>query len=840
LLFERNLAGVYVMRTDGHLLECNEAFAGIFGYASRGELLGEQPFAAYRGTPAWERFIARVREERTLPNLEAETRRRDGSKLWILAYVWLVDGPDGVPLMEGTVVDITERKQAEEDRTRSLRAQAALAETSRSLLSTLELEGLLEKVLQTARDAIPAAEKGSIVLWDEASRSLRVSATSGYQDPRVRDTRFPVTRGYAARAAKLREALVIPDARADPEIRYDGDVAEILSIQSALAAPLIARDQLFGVLTLDSDRIAAFTSEDATLLVAFASQAAMAIHNARLYERMRASEDRFARAFRASPAAITISTLSGGRYVDVNEAFVRLIGAPHAEIVGKTSLELGVWANAGDRWRMAETLTREGSLRDMASQLKTRLGEVRDVLISAEIIELEHEKCILALSHDITERRRAEAQITRLAYHDALTGLPNRVLFKDRLAQAIARAERQERVLAVLFLDLDHFKIVNDTLGHSAGDQLLQQVAERLSGELRKDDTVARAAGDEFTVLLAEISQPEDASRMAQKLLHSLSRPLLVSGHELFVTASIGVALFPADGHNGETLLQSADAAMYRAKEIGRSNYQLCTPGMNDRALERMAIENGLRLGLARGEFSLHYQPFIEAASGRIVGTEALVRWNHPEKGLLEADAFIPVAEASRLVVPLGEWVLRTACRQLMAWQAAGAGPLRMAVNLSARQFQQQDLPAVVRRILEETQVAPACLELEITETVAMHNVEWTAGVLRSLREMGVAIAIDDFGIGQSSLSYLRDFSISTLKIDRSFIRDVLSDPDDAAIVRVVIALAHGLRLKVIAEGVETQAQLDFLKQAGCHELQGYVFGRPCPAQELTATLVAG
>jgi diguanylate cyclase (GGDEF)-like protein/PAS domain S-box-containing protein len=563
----------------------------------------------------------------------------------------------------------------------------------------------------------------------------------------------------------------------------------------------------------------------------------MAIHNARLYEQMRSSEERFARAFRASPAAITISTLSDGTYVDVNEAFESLISRRRDEIVGKTSLDLGIWENSADRWRMARMVASAGSLRDMPVQFRSSTGEVRDVLISAETINLEGEACILALSHDITERKRAEEQITHLAYHDALTGLPNRTLFKDRLTQCLARARRQDRPLAVLFLDLDHFKFINDTLGHNLGDELLQEVSRRLAGCVRQDDTVARVAGDEFTVLLAEISHAENAGRLAQKIIEAVARPMVLEGHELFVTASLGVALYPGDGEDGEALMKSADAAMYRAKELGRNNYQLCTPGMTSRALERMSLEGQLRQALARSEFVLHYQPIVSLESGRVVGTEALVRWQPPGRDLVPPDAFIPAAEDNRLIIPLGEWVLREACHQLAVWRELGLENLRVSVNLSARQFQQRNLPRAVRRILEETEVPADRIDLEITESVAMQNAEWTAGTLRALREMGVSIAIDDFGIGQSSLSYLKHFPLSTLKIDRSFIRNLLSNSEDEAIVRAVIALAHSLKLKVIAEGVETPAQLAFLRNAGCEEFQGFVFAPPSPPSEIDELL---
>jgi diguanylate cyclase (GGDEF)-like protein len=438
---------------------------------------------------------------------------------------------------------------------------------------------------------------------------------------------------------------------------------------------------------------------------------------------------------------------------------------------------------------------------------------------------------------DITERRRAEETVQFQAYHDALTGLPNRLLLEDRMAQALVHARRRHSPVAVIFLDVDHFKLINDTLGHATGDRLLKGIAERLQVTVRREDTVARLGGDEFTILFTELSHNDDAARTAEKILNAFTAPFVVDGRELYVTASIGVALFPTDGEDPDTLLRNADSAMYRAKEAGRHNYQLCTPGMNLRALERMTLEHALRRALDREEFVLHYQPFVSLASQRVVGIEALVRWNHPERGLLHPEVFIPIAEESRLIVPLGEWVLSTAARQLGEWRADGHERLRMAVNISARQLQQQTLVKAVVAAVEAGGIPPGCLELEITESATMQNLEWTQRVLRDLRERGVRISIDDFGTGQSSLSYLKHFPLSTLKIDRSFVRDIAVDQDDEAIVRAVIALAHILKLTVVAEGVETAAQHSFLREAGCEEGQGYLFSRPLPAAALLERL---
>ncbi|HEX8409551.1 MAG TPA: EAL domain-containing protein [Thermoanaerobaculia bacterium] len=431
---------------------------------------------------------------------------------------------------------------------------------------------------------------------------------------------------------------------------------------------------------------------------------------------------------------------------------------------------------------------------------------------------------IISVSRDISERRRAEEQIEYQAYHDALTGLPNRLLFRDRLTIALAHAKRQQTSLVVMFLDLDGFKIVNDTLGHSLGDELLRVFAARLRSVVREGDTIARMGGDEFTVLLTDLKNDDDASRIAQKLLETVALPAGVEGHELYVTTSIGIAIYPNDGDTAELLLKNADLAMYRAKELGRNSYQLCTPAMNSRAAERLSAENALRRALEREELVLHYQPLVHLKSRETAGMEALLRWNRPGYGLVPPASFIPIAEETRMIVPIGEWVLRQACLQARKWPS-----LRMAVNLSPRQFQQSDLCDVVSRALAESGLDPRLLELEITESTAMLNSERTIATLAELRELGVRIALDDFGTGHSSLSYLRRFPIDRVKIDREFVAEIDKSRSNRAIVSAIVTMAHGLDLAVTAEGVETEEQVEFLREQKCEEVQGFLYGRPAP-----------
>jgi len=431
---------------------------------------------------------------------------------------------------------------------------------------------------------------------------------------------------------------------------------------------------------------------------------------------------------------------------------------------------------------------------------------------------------IISVSRDVSERRRAEELIEYQAYHDALTGLPNRLLFRDRLTIALAHAKRQQTSLVVMFLDLDRFKIVNDTLGHSLGDDLLRAVAARLRSVVREGDTIARMGGDEFTILLSDMENDSDASRIAQKLLDTVALPVRVEGHELYATTSLGIAIYPNDGDTAELLLKNADLAMYRAKELGRNSYQLCTPAMNSRAAERLSAENALRRALERQELVLHYQPLVHLKSRVTAGMEALLRWNRPGYGLVPPGSFIGIAEETRMIVPIGEWVLRQACLQARQWPS-----LRIAVNLSPRQFQQSDLCDVVSRALEESGLDPRLLELEITESTAMLNSQRTIATLTGLRELGVRIALDDFGTGHSSLSYLRRFPIDRVKIDREFISEIDKSRSNRAIVAAIVTMAHGLDLSVTAEGVETEEQVEFLREQKCEEVQGFLYGRPAP-----------
>jgi len=476
-----------------------------------------------------------------------------------------------------------------------------------------------------------------------------------------------------------------------------------------------------------------------------------------------------------------------------------------------------------------ETIKYINSHRDEKSsdELRLKNGKVFD-RYSAPLVDSKSQyRGRVWYFRDITDRKLAEERVQFLAYYDALTGLPNRTLLQDRLLHALAEARRHKYKVALLFLDLDRFKDINDLLGHSVGDLLLQEVAKRLKTSGREQDTVARLGGDEFLITLTHVKDLPDAAVAAERFMDAMTAEFVVQGHSLSIGCSVGVSVFPEHGADVETLIKNADAAMYSAKESGRNSFRFFTQDMSAQVVERLNLEKGLRLALAKEELFLMYQPQMDIATGRITGLEALLRWRHPELGLVPPDKFIRIAENSGLIVPIGEWVLRTACSQAQKWQNEGLPAVTVAVNVSAVQFRQEDFCARVRRVLHETGLTPKYLELELTEGLLLENADLTLSVVQQLKAMGLTLAIDDFGTGYSSFSYLRQFRVSNLKIDRSFIRDVAVNPDDAAITAAIISLAKSLRLKVIAEGVENEAQMSFLRAHQCDEIQGYYFSKP-------------
>ncbi|WP_296952516.1 EAL domain-containing protein [uncultured Massilia sp.] len=528
------------------------------------------------------------------------------------------------------------------------------------------------------------------------------------------------------------------------------------------------------------------------------------------------------------------------RFVAVTGDFTEKSGVGVQRVLGKRRWEyVPALADSELGREHRATLEAHAPFRNLEYRAIDDDGEERWFCINGQPVFDEHGRFTgyRGTGSDITARKMTEQRVHHVAQHDVLTGLPNRSLLQDRLGQAVAWANRSGQQVWVMLIDLDRFKFVNDSMGHKAGDVLLMTVAARLRAALRDSDTVARLSGDEFVVILSEHRDEPLSADIVQRLMDSVAQPVMLGTKEFFVTCSIGVAVYPSDGTPAETLIEHADIAMYCAKKLGRNNFQFYTPAMNEESLERVRIEGALRNALERNEFVLHYQPQVDLKTGHIVGMEALIRWRHPELGMVPPTRFVSVAEDTGLIVQIGAWVMRAACAQNKAWQDAGLGRLRVAVNLSARQFGAPDLLHSIESVLADTGLDPACLELELTESLFMSDVTPAVELLHRMKSLGVNLSIDDFGTGYSSFSYLSRFPIDVLKIDRSFVNDITHDANDAAIVASIIALAHNLRLSVIAEGVETAEQLDYLRHQGCDEMQGYYFSRPLPAHEFEQLL---
>jgi diguanylate cyclase (GGDEF)-like protein/PAS domain S-box-containing protein len=544
--------------------------------------------------------------------------------------------------------------------------------------------------------------------------------------------------------------------------------------------------------------------------------------------------------------AVICTDVSGG-ITFLNVVAERMTGWSFQEAAGRPMTE--VCRILDDRSRGPTLIpTGSASSQDMAERPVSNSSLVRrdgfEIPVEDSVAPIRnregHSIGTVVVFRDVSAARAMSLEMIHSAEHDFLTGLPNRTLFNDRLAQGIAVARRSKRLLAVLFLDLDGFKHINDSLGHQTGDKVIQSIARRLVNCARCSDTVSRQGGDEFIVLLYDLERAEDAAIAARRMLETIAEPHSIEGHDLHVTASVGIGVYPDDGEDAETLIKSADTAMYQAKENGRHGYQFFRPAMKDRAVERQSIEEGLRCGLERHEFVLHYQPKINFATGAITGAEALLRWRHPTRGWVSPAQFIPVAEDCGVILAIGNWVLRQACDQAKAWLDAGLPATTIAVNVSANEFRHENFLKGLVTILRETGLDPRSLELELTESVLMRHAESATAMLHAVRARGVQVAIDDFGTGYSSLSYLQKFPVDALKIDQSFVGRITTTGDDASIVTAVISMARSLRLRVVAEGVETLAQLEFLKARLCDEAQGYYFSRPVPPQQFAHLLRTG
>ncbi|MDB5902332.1 MAG: diguanylate cyclase [Betaproteobacteria bacterium] len=837
--------GIVIRDAGGRIVACNASAERILG-RSIAELRGSLEFKAEwepireDGSPiAPDEHPASValRSGKARTDEVLGFRGRDGTVTWLSLSAQPLFAP-GSAVPSGVVtslVDITQRKQAQ--------ARLAMEHAITRVLAEADtVPAAMSAILRIACETLGFAY-GSCWERDDRDDAIREVAAWTEDDAQVqafaassrRRLRTLRPEGLMGRVWGAREPIWFTDVTQEPTFRR-AELAARAGLRGAFSFPIVYDGQVFAAIECFSRGTRAPDDVFLASVNAISGQIGLFMQRQKAEEKSQLA----ANAMKHTADGIAIYD-SSRRIVFVNEAFSAITGYHGDEAIGKRPEFLRSGDDDALYEQVWDTVRETGHWRGEVKR-RRKSGELYPELRSVSAVsdkggDVTHYVTVFS---DIARFKEYEARLQFLAHHDALTNLPNRVLFHDRCSDAFLRAQRHGGLAAVLFVDLDRFKAINDSLGHHTGDTLLQAVAARLRGCVRASDVIARAGGDEFTILLDELRTPEDAAAVAQKILAALVRPFALAGHELFVSASVGISCYPADGTDTQTLLKNADAAMYRAKEEGRDAYRFFSSDMNAHALETLLLASSLRQVLERDELLLHYQPRVELATRRVTGVEALVRWQRPGIGLVSPAQFIPLAEETGLIVPIGDWVIRTACTQLRAWQHAGLPRMQMAVNLSARQLSEPGIAGRIAAIISETDIDPCCLELEITESMVMQDPANTATVLKDLSAIGVSIAIDDFGTGYSSLSYLKRFPIDCLKIDQSFVRGVPVDADDAAITRTIVAMAKSLSLRVIAEGVEEDEQRAFLEREGCHEAQGYLFSKPRPAQEIEPLLRAG
>jgi PAS domain S-box-containing protein len=721
------------------------------------------------------------------------------------------------------------------------------------------LHEVLDKLVVFATSLV---ESDSCFVYVREGEDLILRASKNPHQEILNRLKLKIGEGITGWVAEHRQTVAIgTNAWKDPRFKGVSDLPED-RFESFLSVPILTRGRAVGVINLQDRKPHKYTAREIASISTMGAFVGAEIEMVRLevesaqdLAERRKAEDRFYKAFNANPGPIAIATIPEERYLDVNESFLLATGFQRDEVIGRTSADLHFWTCPEERGRLMETLSEQGRVRDVEITFGTKSGEKRTGLESAEIIDIGGQACMLAILKDITELKQAQEKLVHDAFHDSLTNLPNRALFLDRLERTVARAKRhKDYKFAVLFIDIDRFKVVNDSLGHNAGDELIIEVSRRILNTLRledvisrpatphsltsewttKDDTLARLGGDEFTVLLDDLRSPTDSIRVASRIQQSFAEPFLIGGQEVFTTASIGIAASSQSYTSAADVLRDADIAMYRAKVQGKARCEVFDQATHDQAVGRLKLETDLRRALERGEFRVYYQPIVSLASGAVAGFEALVRWDRPGVGIVAPEEFIGVAEEMGLIVFIGNWVLRKACEQAHRWHLANPGRplLTMSVNVSGRQFKQPDIVEQVEKVVRETQVEPTTIKLEVTETVTMDNAEKTIRVVQGLKNLGVRLSIDDFGTGYSSLSYLRRFPMSTLKIDRSFVHNLPSNPENLEIVRTILTLARSLGMDVVAEGAETADEIEHLKALDCDFGQGYFFSKPVDSEQ--------
>jgi diguanylate cyclase (GGDEF)-like protein/PAS domain S-box-containing protein len=720
----------------------------------------------------------------------------------------------------------------ESDLQRRNQAMERLVLAVQELSLAEDLEGVMRVVRRAARE-LTGADGATFVLRDGDKCFY---AEENAIAPLWKGQRFPMKACVSGWVMLNQESAIIEDIYSDPRIPVD---AYRPTFVKSLAMVPIRKEAPLGAIGNYWARRHRATSKETELLEALANTTAVALERIDEIARRKEAERKYRRIFEDAVVGIFQSTPEG-QYVHANRALAEMYGysSPEQLMAEMKDISHQLLVEPTDYEELMRRLKEHGAVRNFETQIHCKDGTQRWILANVQAIRDSTGKVLRkeGTIQDVTDRKAAESRVRFLAYYDALTELPNRTLLQDRLTKAMASARRHGEKVAVLFLDVDRFKTINDSLGHSVGDLLLKALADRLAETAREQDTVARLGGDEFVVVLTGVKDTADVVIAADRLLKAVCREFSIRQHVLSITCSIGISLSPEHGDDPEALLKNADAAMYSAKERMNS-FQFFTLEMNDRAIERLTLENGLRSALEKKELFLAYQPLVDLSTQRIAGAEALLRWQHPTLGVVPPMKFIPIAENSGLIIPIGEWVLRTACTQAREWQKQGLHDFSVAVNVSAVQFRQENFLQLVRRILEDTGLPVHCLELELTESLLISNAELTVQTLKELKSMGIKLSIDDFGTGYSSLSYLRQFPLNKLKIDRSFVNALSTDSRDTALTATIINMAKALNLTVIAEGVETPDQIRFLQSHSCEEAQGYYFGKPVSAAEFTVML---
>jgi diguanylate cyclase (GGDEF)-like protein/PAS domain S-box-containing protein len=823
----------------------NAGYQTLFGYGAEETKPGPESWYDHIHPEDKERVVASIHAVLDgggqAWSAEYRFRRRDGAyaEVFDRGFVVRDEGARAVRMI-GAMVDMTERKRAEAERARIGRMYASLT----ALNELVARAKSPAELLQGACDIAVASGEFSYALArmvGEDKRVAHVVAHSGarypswLERPLELDPASPDTGSVVARALAAGSPVIATGEAMQASAflrRFAGDTGT----QAAGAYPLWRGQACAGALLLCSGNASAFEGEMHGLLERMARDVSHGLDALAADEALQ----RFRLALDQSGDMVVLIDCENLRYVDVNDTYCRLLGYRREEVVGQDVTKFVTTPRQELEASYAALLADPEGTGSQQGQYRRKDGALIPFESTRRVVRSGGRAMIVAVSRDVTERKRYESRIEHLANFDALTDLPNRNLLRDRVEQAIAHARRTGGHVGLMFVDLDQFKLVNDSWGHAAGDALLLEVARRLQATVREGDTVARLGGDEFVVLCPDLARPGDAALVAEKIAAALAQPGRVDGREMQTSASIGISLFPGDGADLDSLLQCADAAMYRAKEAGRDGYQFYSAEMSAQARARVETEAGLRQAIERGELRLHYQPQVELATGQVRGFEALMRWEQPGRGIVSPAAFVPVAEESGLIVPMGRWALAEACRQAAAWKAEGLGTLKVAVNLSARQFWHGGVTEAVRAALEASGLAPEQLEVEITESVVARDLRQVMLSLEQLRRTGITVAIDDFGTGYSSLAYLRSLPIGKVKIDKSFIEGIPGDAQASALVAEIVRLAHVLSLHVVAEGVETIEQARFLREAGCEAMQGYLFARPLPAADCAGLLRSG